>query len=370
VPKTQAPKRSPGASASSGVSAEPTEHAVRDSKGRWSWVKPLVALAVVALAAFLLYRTLSRYDYEELVASVTSIPPWRLAAAFGFAAMSYLCLTGFDFLALHYVGHRLPYRKVALASFTSLSLGHNIGLAALSSGAIRYRFYSRWGLETEDVAKLIIFCGITVGLGLATLGGLALALAPDLAADLTGLARPIVFALAALCFAVPIAWIALAATVKRTLCFRRWSIALPHPMLAAAQTVLGTVNFGFVAACLHQALSGIGEASYFSVASVYVIANVAALVSHVPGGLGVIESVVTHLLPEARTIGAVLVFRFVYFLVPLVLGGTLFALTELWLKRRNAESAQSAQVSADEGQAWQEGSRASADRAAGFQASV
>jgi hypothetical protein len=333
-------------------------------------VKPLVAVAVVALAAFLLYRTLSRYDYEELVASVTSIPPWRLAAAFGFAAASYSCLTGFDFLALHYVGRPLPYRKVALASFTSLSLGHNIGLAALSSGAIRYRFYSRWGLETEDVAKLIVFCGITVGLGLATLGGLALALAPDLAADLTGLGRPLIFALAALCFALPIAWITAAATVKRPLTFRRWSIALPHPMLAAAQTVLGTVNFAFVAACLHQALSGIGEASYFSVVTVYVIANVAALVSHVPGGLGVIESVVTHLLPEAHTIGAVLVFRFVYFLVPLVLGGTLFALTELWLKRRDAEPGQSAPVSADEGQAWREGSRASADRAAGFRASA
>ena len=112
----------------------------------------LVAFLAVSLAAFLLYRTLSRYSFEELVASVTAVPMQRLLAAGGFAAASYLCLTGFDFLALRYVG-RPPYRQAALASFTSLSLGHNIGFAALSSGAIRYRFYSRWGLRTGEIAR-------------------------------------------------------------------------------------------------------------------------------------------------------------------------------------------------------------------------
>jgi uncharacterized membrane protein YbhN (UPF0104 family) len=299
----------------------------------------VLAVGVVALAAFLLTRTLSRYDYDDLVASVTAVPLPRLAAAIGFAAASYLCLTGFDWLALRYVGHPLPYRQAAWASFTSLSLGHNIGLAALSSGAIRYRFYSRWGLETEDVAKVIVFCGVTVGLGLATLGGLALALRPDLALEVTGLSRPLVLGLAALCFAIPLGWLALAVTLKRPLCFRRWSVAVPSVKLAGAQIVLGTVNFAFVAACLHQALAGIGDAPYLSVVSVYVIANVATLVSHVPGGLGVIESVVTHLLPGENVIGAVLIFRFVYFLLPLALGGTLFGLTELWFRRRGGEPA-------------------------------
>src|SRR3712207_8967800 len=51
------------------------------------------------------------------------------------------------------LGRPLSYPKVALASFVSLSLGHNIGFAGLSSGAIRYRFYSRAGLTAEEVAK-------------------------------------------------------------------------------------------------------------------------------------------------------------------------------------------------------------------------
>jgi uncharacterized membrane protein YbhN (UPF0104 family) len=132
---------------------------------------PFIAVAAIALAAFLLYRTLSRYSWPEIAASVAAIPVHRLIFAAGFAAASYLCLTGFDYLALRYVGRPLPYRKAALASFVALSMGHNIGLAALSSGTIRYRFYSRWGLSAGEVAKVILFCGITVGLGLITLGG-------------------------------------------------------------------------------------------------------------------------------------------------------------------------------------------------------
>jgi uncharacterized membrane protein YbhN (UPF0104 family) len=89
-----------------------------------------------------------------------------------------------------------------------------------------------------------------------------------------------------------------------------------------------------VAACLHQTLAAVADVAYLGVASVYVIANIAALISHVPGGLGVIESVVMYLLPHADLIGSLLVFRFVYFLVPLGLGGTLLAVSEIVLRRR------------------------------------
>jgi glycosyltransferase 2 family protein len=299
----------------------------------WRRIGTYVFAAAVLLACFLLYRTLSRYSLDELVASVTAIPIARLLAAGGFAAASYLCLTGFDYFALHYVGRPLPYPKAALASFTSLSLGHNIGVAFLSSGAVRYRFYSRWGLSVGDVGKLILFCGITVGLGLVILGGAALALQPDLAQRVTGFGRAPVLALAFACLGLAAAYVAACAFVRMPLRFRSWSIELPRLRLALAQVVIGPLNFACVAACLHQALSAVLELPYLDVASVYVIANTTALISHVPGGLGVIETVVMYLVPGENLIGALLVFRFVYFLVPLALGLTTFAITELWLRR-------------------------------------
>ncbi len=297
--------------------------------------KYLIAAAAIGLAAFLLYRTLSRYSLDQLVEAVSAVPVPRLLGAAGFAAASYLCLTCFDYLALRYVGKPLPYPKAALASFTALSLGHNIGLAALSSGAVRYRFYSRWGLSTGEVAKVIVFCGITVGLGLLVLGGAALLLRSGLAVEITGLSLPIVIILGIGCLAVPAIYLILAAFVRKTLRIRRWSLEMPPLRLALGQVLIGSINFAFVASCLHQALAAVAEVAYLGVASVYVIANATALVSHVPGGLGVIESVVMYLLPQKDLIGPLLVFRFVYFLVPLGLGSILFAVTELYYRRRS-----------------------------------
>ncbi len=297
--------------------------------------KSLIAAAAILLAAFLLYRTLSRYSLDDLVAAVADVPAPRLLGAIGFAAASYLCLTGFDYLALHYVRRPLPYRRAALASFTALSLGHNIGLAALSSGAVRYRFYTRWGLSAGDVARMVVFCGTTVGLGLLVLGGAALLLRSGLAVEITGLAQPAVIALGIACLALPAVYLILSAFVRRPLRIRQWSLEMPPLRLALGQVLIGSVNFAFVAACLHQALAAVADVAYPGVASVYVIANATALVSHVPGGLGVIESVVMYLLPQKDLIGPLLVFRFVYFLVPLGLGGFLFALTELIERRRS-----------------------------------
>jgi glycosyltransferase 2 family protein len=309
-------------------------HASPKTGKRRLWMS-LVVVAAVSLAAFLLYRTLSRYSFDEIVESVLAVPVARLAAAAGFAAASYLCLTGFDWLAVRYAGRPLPYRKAALASFCSLSLGHNIGLAALSSGAIRYRFYSRWGLSAGDVAKVILFCGVTVGLGLAILGSVALLLRSDLAAEITGLNRMVVIGLGLACLASAGMYLLLAAFVRQELTVWNWTIEMPSLRLALGQAAIGPLNFACVAACLHQALASAADVPYLAVASVYVIANVTSLISHVPGGLGVIESVVMFLLPGANLVGALLVFRFVYFLVPLALGGTVLGITEIVFRRRN-----------------------------------
>lgn len=305
-------------------------------------LSPVFVIAIISLAGFLLYRTLSQYSFEEIVASVSEIPLTRLGTAGLFAAASYLCLTGFDSLAVRYAGKPLAYHRTALASFTALSIGHNIGFAALSSGAIRYRFYTRWGLSVGEVAKVILFCGLTVGLGLIVLGGVAILVSPDLASEITGLRQGLVLALGAGCLALAAIYATLAAFVRGTIGFRGWMLEMPSIRLALAQLVIGPLNFALVAACLHQTLSAVVEVPYVSAVTVFVIANAGVLASHVPGGLGVIESVVTFLLPQADLIGALLVFRFVYFLVPLMIGGTTFVLSEAILKGRETRRASQA----------------------------
>jgi len=181
-----------------------------------------------------------------------------------------------------------------------------------------------------------VFCGITVGLGLMTLGGSAILMRFDLASRITRLPEAACIWLGIACLATAAAYVALSAVRQKPLRFRRWTLEIPSIQLAIAQVVIGPINFAFVAACLYHALAAAGEVVYLEIAAVYVIANVTSLISHVPGGLGVIETVVRYLLPGTNVIGALIAFRVVYFLLPLMLGGLLFALTELLLRRQRA----------------------------------
>lgn len=303
-------------------------------------VRGLITFAILA-AGLLIWRALSQYTLDEIRQSLEEIPAAHFAAALGFAAASYLCLTGFDWLGVRYAGKPLAWRRTALASFASLSVGHNIGVAALSSGAIRYRFYSRWGLDGGDVAKLILFAGMTVGLGLATLGGIGLLLYPAEAQGLLGLGADTPRVIAILCLAAPAFYLLLAAVMRRQLRIRRWTLDLPELRLALPQVALGTLNFACVAACLHQLIAASSQIPYLEVAAIYVIGNVTALISHVPGGLGVLEATVLYLLPGAAAIGAVVAFRVVYFFVPLALGLPLFIASEYFL-RDTAEASEHA----------------------------
>ena len=113
-------------------------------------LQPLIAVAAFGIAAFLVYRALRQHSMSDILDSLRSISPGHLALGAALTAVSFLCLTGYDALAVRYTGRDLPYRKIALASFTALSIGHTLGLAALSSGAVRYRFYTSWGLSPGD----------------------------------------------------------------------------------------------------------------------------------------------------------------------------------------------------------------------------
>ncbi|MGH7797023.1 MAG: UPF0104 family protein, partial [Candidatus Binatia bacterium] len=212
---------------------------------------PLFAFAIFCTAAYLLYCALSAYDRARIVEAIFAIPRPRLALGALFVAGSYFSLTLFDTLAIRYVGAKLPYWPIALASFTALSIGHTLGVAAASSGAIRYRFYSRWGVGAGDIARIILFCAMTAGLGLNTLMGLALLLQANVAAKLLSFSQAGAIALGAACLLLTALYVGLAAVLRRPLTIKRWKISMPPVKLALAQISIGALNFCFVAAALY-----------------------------------------------------------------------------------------------------------------------
>jgi uncharacterized membrane protein YbhN (UPF0104 family) len=289
-------------------------------------------LAAISIAAFLVYRSLGRYSWDEIGDAVQAIPAARLGSSLVFVAASYFCLSCFDALAVRYVGRPLAFRQTALASFCALSIGHNVGMAALSSGAVRYRFYTRFGLTGGQIARVIGFCGITVGLGLATLAAIVLLfdLGPD--TDLFGISQDARVAAGLACLAGPLGYLLICA-LRVPVRLRQWRIEPPVLGLALLQVGIGTLNFACVAAAIHQLVAVFGPITYFEVAGAYVTANIAALISHVPGGLGVLEATMLGILPGAKIIGALVAFRVLYFFVPLLIGLPTFLASEAYYRR-------------------------------------
>jgi uncharacterized membrane protein YbhN (UPF0104 family) len=108
---------------------------------------------------------------------------------------------------------------------------------------------------------------------------------------------------------------------------------MPVPRIAAAQLVIGTVNFLFVAAALHALVASVSDATFMRVATAYVSGNVLTLMIHVPGGLGVIEAATLYMVPSRQNlIGPLLVFRAIYYIVPLAVGLTTLGITEAFFR--------------------------------------
>jgi uncharacterized membrane protein YbhN (UPF0104 family) len=307
---------------------------MRDVSGKLKRLHPWIATAAFALAAFLVYRALQQYSMSEILESLRAISLRHLALGAAFTAGSFICLTASDTLAVRYTGRDLPYRKIALASFTSLSIGHTLGFAALSSGAIRYRFYTGWGLSPGDVGRIILFCAMTVAVGLATGGGLASLAQPALVAEVFKIAPAAATGIGGLLLLLVLIYLGLAAFVHRPIQIRHFQLPVPRLRLAIGQVAVGTTDVLLVSAVLHQMLSATADIGYFPVAATYVAANVAAIATHVPGGLGVIEAVILSLVPGANVVGALVAFRALYYLIPFVIGCAVFAIAEIMRRQR------------------------------------
>ncbi|KKX34454.1 YbhN family protein [Rhizobium sp. LC145] len=293
----------------------------------------------IAIAVYLLYHTFREYSVADIVQSVQAIPTSNMLTALGFSAASYLCLTGFDWTGVRYVGNRLAYPKIALASFLSLSIGQSVGLAGLSSGALRYRYYAHWGMSAEEVTKIVLLSGVTVGLGMAVLSGVVLILNPADAAKVLRLREGAILGIGAASLLAVVGYLALAAFVRAPLKIRKWTFRMPTLRIAIAQTVIGAVNFALVSACLREVMAATADVSYLKAATAFVLANLAILITHAPGGLGVLEATVRHVMGEDASIGSLVAFRVIYFFIPLAIGLPLSLIVEAIFRARKAKLA-------------------------------
>jgi len=308
-----------------------------NQKVGFSRIGVVLSLAIISVAAVVLYRILHDMDLDQLVDALEATD-WRtLGIAGAFVACAYLTLTFYDLFALRTIGRsEVPYRIAALASFTSYSVGHNVGASVFSGGAVRYRIYSSWGLSVIEVTKICFVAGLTFWLGNATVLGLGVLHAPQPAADVDQLPLWLnrVLAFAALCaLGAYVAWV----WVKPRIIGRDgWQVALPGGPLTLLQILIGILDLGFCALAMYWLVPDEPHLGFIRVAVIFVAATLLGFASHAPGGLGVFDATMMVALwqfDKEALLAGLLLFRLLYYIVPFVLSLLILGTREILLGR-------------------------------------
>jgi uncharacterized membrane protein YbhN (UPF0104 family) len=325
---------------------------------RLAWI--LVRVGLVGIALWVLRRELDGVGLQDLFAGLRSYGLRHLALGLTATVAGFLTLGMLELLALRYVGRRaeriIPRRTALATSFVANAYSQSVGLAIVTGTAVRVRSYSRYGLDAVDVARLSVFVTVTTTLGLVTTGALAFLATPGrVSLRSFSLSLAPVGVLMLLPIAAYLGWSAFGRSEFHGR--GRWRIRRPSLLLALEQIGISSLDWVLAGTVLFFLLPPSLHVSYSGLLGVYLVAQTAAVLSHVPGGVGVFEAVVLSLLTvpgEGRVLSpplvaslaaSLFVYRVIYYLLPLCGAIGLSAIAEVIRSRKPIVSVRSVATS-------------------------
>ncbi|MRG56955.1 hypothetical protein SAMN05428967_0752 [Phyllobacterium sp. YR620] len=287
------------------------------------YVWPVVGLAAVGISVWLLYKELRSISLDDVIDSIYAIPPhrWVLAALSSLAA--YAALAGYDRVALLHLRRKISWLFIALCSFTTYALSHNIGASVLSGAVVRYRAYSSQGMSGSEIALLIAFCSFTFMLGILTLSAFVLLIEPELLQRFNAdLPVSVGYVLGYGSLAIVLLYVFGSWLQFKPLRIRQFTLEYPRLSVVAQQLIVGPLELIGAAAIIYFTLPAEGNPGFLIILGIFLVSFSAALISHAPGGLGVLELVFLTGLPDmnhADVLAALIIFRLFYLLIPFAL---------------------------------------------------
>jgi uncharacterized membrane protein YbhN (UPF0104 family) len=318
---------------------EPLRHGRRR---RFAWLGTLASIVIFVASAVVLWTIASEVDFAEVRAAFTAASGRQLGLAVLLTAVSYLLLTCYDALALWQLKLRVPYRATALASFTSYAVSFNLGFPLLTAGTVRYWIYSAHRLSGGNVASLTIISSLTFWLGMSLVLAWSLLRQSGEVAVLIYTNIWINQFLGVVVTALIIAYLIWVSLRRRAVIIQGWRLDLPGFRLSVTQMLLGAGDVCAGAGVLFVLLPGGHGISYETFLAVYVAAVMLGVASHAPGGLGVFEVTILLALssyPREPILGALLLYRLCYYVVPFILALALLGAYEISNRLRQARAA-------------------------------
>jgi len=283
-------------------------------------VGSIIGLILLCAAAIALYRQLREHSVSDILAHLGAIPVGHFLLAMLFTVLSFTALTCYDTLALRYLLHPLPYRKIAMASFVSYAFAHSMGFSIVSGSSVRYRLYSAWGLTTAQIAKVVLFNTVTAVVGLLALGGIALVAFPIRIPHLQFLHSGSRM-LGLLEILGVLVYLLMSAMHRGKFRIGKREFAPPTIDISFLQIVICCADLCFAASVLYFLMPVTLDVPYIVFVAMYVLAYVVGQMSQVPGGLGVFDTgmilLLTNIADPAAVLGSLLAFRVLYYVVPL-----------------------------------------------------
>lgn len=293
----------------------------------------LLGFFLLGISLWAIAHELRQYNYRDIFSSLLALPTSRLYLSIGFTILSYLGLATYDTLALRYIGHPLVWTKSVFTGFISAAATNTVGFAFLTGSAIRYRFYSAWGVSAIAIAQVIAFENVSFWLGLFAVSGMMFLLNPLVIPPQLHLPFISVRPLGIVFLLLVAAYLLGSIVSKKPLKIREHDFRFPSVQIAIAQIAISSLDWILTGAVLYVLLPSTTPLSYLSFLGIYLLAMTGGVVSNVPSGLGVFESIILLLLapqvPAAAVLGSLLAYRAVYYLLPLGVATGLLGVYEI-----------------------------------------
>ena len=296
----------------------------------------LLGLCLLVGAIYVVQKEFRHLKWHDITAALHAIPVQALVFSFAWTILSYFVLTFYDRLGTIYAGHKVSYGRVAFASFCAYSLSHNLGFAAVSGAAVRFRLYAHWGLTPFQIGKTVAFCSLTFALGGLVLGGLILFIEPT-SIPFFGQRVPVhmLYGVGAVLWLIVIAYVSLSRVIGHIRVLGH-EIDLPGWRMAIVQVFLATIDVAITATIFYALLPDAPKLTWMIFLGVYVASYTAGLAANLPGGIGVFDTAMLFglepYMDAPHIVGAIVVFRLYYYVIPLFLAGGLFTGNEILLR--------------------------------------
>ena len=304
------------------------------------FLKILIAplgVIIFIVAIVLLSHEMKNYSYQQILDTLKAIPSVKITMALILSLLYYLILGGYDVVAFKYINVPLKFKNVLFTCFISNALGNNTGYSMLFGGSIRYRLYSLYNVSMMNVTKVLFFSSATIWFGLLIIGGFVFTFFPVDFSNTnfffnTSLPLGIFFS-TIICLYVLLSLFK-SHPIKL---FNKWTITFPNIKITLWQILLACSDW-IIASCTLYILLPPGEIPYITLLQIFLVAQMLGILSQVPGGMGVFETAIVMLLPQATessyVMGALLAYRAIFYFFPLSIALLLLASHEFFRAKK------------------------------------